>query len=68
MLGTGARSGSGMTSKIGFQILQNPVTHPSPVFRIRILIGSGFNQVRGSGSRRAKITKKIENFLEISCF
>ncbi len=28
------------------------------VFRIRIQIGSGFNQVSGSGSRRAKLTHK----------
>jgi hypothetical protein len=42
-----------------------------PGFRVRIRIGSGFNQVResesGSGSRRAKMThksrKKFRNFM-----
>jgi hypothetical protein len=40
------------------------------VFQIRIQTESGFNQVSGtrSGSRRAKITIKIEKSLEISCF
>jgi hypothetical protein len=39
----------------------------SQVFRIRIPIGSDFDQVSGSGSRRAKITrkniKKLRNFM-----
>ncbi len=43
-----------------------------PVFRIRIRIGSGFNQVSGSGygSRRAKMTHKniFKKVKEISCF
>jgi hypothetical protein len=30
--------------------------------------GSGFNQVNGSGSRRAKMTHKNIKNLEISCF
>ncbi len=30
--------------------------------------GSGFNQVRGSGSRRAKMTHKSRKNGEISCF
>jgi hypothetical protein len=41
-----------------------------PVFSLlRIRIGSGFNQVSGSvsGSRRARMTDKSRNFLEISC-
>jgi hypothetical protein len=42
-----------------------------PVFRIRILIGSEFNQVggSGSGSRRAKVTHKNRNkFLDKNFF
>jgi hypothetical protein len=37
---------------------------------IRIRIGSGFNQVSGSGSgfRRAKMTNKNRKNSEISCF
>jgi hypothetical protein len=40
----------------------------NPVFRIRI--GSGFNQVSGSGSRREKMTHKNKKSEEISisCF
>jgi hypothetical protein len=38
-----------------------------PVFRIRILIGSEFNQVGGSGSRRAKVTHKNRKSEGISC-
>ncbi len=33
-----------------------------PGLRIRIRIGSGFNRVSGSGSRRAKMTHKSRNF------
>jgi hypothetical protein len=51
------------TAKIGQGKNQKPqVTHVllkfTSKFRIRIRIGSGFNRVSGSGSRRAKMTHK----------
>jgi hypothetical protein len=58
--------GSELQSVLDYLEVNTQETHPipshflssCPMFRIRIRIGYGFNQVSGSGSRRAKMTHK----------